>query len=234
MGLIFYIGTGTLMGQKKSTLELLEITKFSIYMPGSFSRHPIIADTFNFEADHRGGLFVNRPSYSLKIPSGAIKKGECVNIQTGIITCTGSDRFQVPDDYCVVSSMFWFCSDREIEFQKSLSIELQHCAEDYQTLTVLKAKCSASSRVFRFEPQGQGVSDGTEYATFETNHFCLFCIGIRISDQARRRFCVVPIEKPYIENEKQVIFCVCCHLDTCLKVSWYFPCIFQNGLQLYI
>ena len=89
-GFNIFIGADTIMGQKKSTLELLEITKFSIFMPGSFSRQPIITDTYNFEADHRGGLFVNCPSYSLKIPSGAIKEGESVNIQTGIITCTGS------------------------------------------------------------------------------------------------------------------------------------------------
>ena len=109
------------------------------------------------------------------------------------------DRFQVPDEYCVVSSMFWFCSDHDVDFQKPLSIELQHCAEYNDTLTVLKTKCSASSQVFRFEPQGQAISESTDYATFDTNHFCVFCIGIKISDQDRRRYCVVPIETPYID-----------------------------------
>ena len=81
---------------KKTPLELLEISKFSVYLPGSFSRHAIIADTFSFEVDSHGGLFANRPSYSLEIPKGAIMEGESVNIQTGYITCLGNDLFQFP------------------------------------------------------------------------------------------------------------------------------------------
>ena len=199
-------------------MELLKISKFSLYTPGSFSRHTIITDTHSFEADYRGGLFVNRPSYSLMIPPGAIK-GEAITIHTGIITCIGSDRFHVPDEYCVVSPMVWFCTDSDIDFQKSLNIELQQCAQNPKTLTVLKARCSASSQVFKFEPKGEATLQGTEYATFETSHFCLYCCGVRMAEQAKRRVCVVPIEKPYSEGKKEVIFCVCYQLDTCLNVS---------------
>jgi WD40 repeat protein len=70
----------TAIGEKKTALELLEISKFSVYMPGSFSRRSIIMDAFSFKADSRGGLFVNQPSYSLEIPQGAVRDGESIEI----------------------------------------------------------------------------------------------------------------------------------------------------------
>ena len=204
-----------MQGKGKTAVELLEISKFSIYMPASFSRYSILSDSFSFEVDSRGGLFVNRPSYSLKIPGGAIRKAKLVNIQTGIITCVGSDRFKVPDNYQVVSPVVWFCGDGEEEFQKPLTIELQHCAQYGQRLTVLKAKCSDSSDVFVFEPQGE-VMPQDDYATFQTKHFCIYCCGV--VNELPQRVCTVPVEGAYIEQKKEVIFCVCYYLDTCLRV----------------
>ncbi|CAI8007770.1 hypothetical protein GBAR_LOCUS5367 [Geodia barretti] len=209
-------GSEKRMGKGKTPLELLEISKFSIYMPASFSRYSILSGAFSFVADSRGGLFVNRPSYSLKIPGGAIRVGKSVSIQTGIITCVGSDRFKVPDNYHVVSPVVWFCGDGEEEFQKPLTIELQHCAQYGRRLTVLKAKCSDSSDVFVFEPQGEGAQQ-VNYATFQTKHFCVFCLVADIEITSETRVCVVPVHGPYIEQRKEVIFCVCYYLGTCIK-----------------
>ena len=210
-------GSDTVLVSKMTALKLLEIAKFSVYMPGSFSRHAIIADTFSFEVDSRGGIFTNRPSYSLEIPRGAIGEGESVIIQTGYITSLGNDRFQFPDGYTVVSSVVWFCTQNETEFNKPMIIELQHSAKNTGNLTVLKAKCPSSSAVFMFEPVGKGSPQCSEYASFETRHFCLFCCGVPNLSQ---RVCVIPIEKPYIEErkEKEVIFCVCYYRDTCIRV----------------
>ena len=205
-----------MLGQTKSPLELLEITKFSIYMPASFSRHSIITGAFSFEADSRGGLFVNRPSYSLEIPRGAIREGESVNIQTGIITCLGSDRFKFPEKYQVVSPVVWFCGDQEEVFLEPLTIELQHCVQPDQHLTVLKAQCSVASDVFEFVPDGEGTPQGEKYAAFQTKHFCLYCIGV---ENVPKRVCVVPVEGAYNQQRKDVTFCVCYQLDTCLRVT---------------
>ena len=228
ISLIYYTaGSEKRMGKGKTPLELLEISKFSIYMPASFSRYSILSGAFSFVADSRGGLFVNQPSYSLKIPGGAIRVGKSVSIQTGIITCVGSDRFKVPDNYHVVSPVVWFCGDGEEEFQKPLTIELQHCAQYGRHLTVLKAKCSDSSDVFVFEPQGEGAQQ-VNYATFQTKHFCVFCLVADIEISSETRVCVVPVHGPYIEQRKEVIFCVCYYLGTCIKVRDYHQlCVFQ-------
>ena len=204
-----------MFGKGKTPLELMDISKFSFYMPATFSRHSILTDAFAFVADSRGGRFVNRPSYSLTIPQGAIKKGKSVNIHTGIITCIGSDRFKVPENHQIVSPVVWFCADEEEEFQKPLTIELQHCAQYGQHLTVLKAKCSDSSDVFVFEPQGEGTQQD-HYATFQTKHFCIYCYGV--VKATPQRICIVPVEGPYAEQRKEVTFCVCYYLDTCLRV----------------
>ena len=213
--------TETVLGQKKTALELLEITKFSIYMPASFSRHSIITGAFSFEADSRGGLFVNRPSYSLEIPRGAIREGESVNIQTGIITCLGSDRFKFPEKYQVVSPVVWFCGDQKEDFLEPLTVELQHCVQPGQHLTVLKAKCSVASDVFEFLPDGEGTLQD-EYGTFQTTHFCLYCLSV-VDNQTPRRVCVVPVEGAHTEQRKGVTFCVCYNLDTCLHVRTCTP-----------
>ena len=217
--------SGVVLGPKRQDLE---ITMFSVYLPGSFSRHSLITNKFSFKADSRGGKFTNRPSYSLTIPKGAIKEGETVNIQTGLITCVGNDRFQFPDNCRVVSSVVWFCADNEEQFRESLTIELQHCSQDSSNIRVLKAKCSTTANVYKFEPLDcDGNSQGTEYVTFKTNHFCLYCIGVYTTDvENPTRICVVPIERPYISKEKEVIFCVCYDLDTCKRVS--LNCIVEN------
>ena len=194
---------------------------FSVYLPGSFSRHSIILDTFNFEADSQGGIFANCPSYFLTIPRGAIKEGESVHIQTGYITCVGNDRFQFPDAFRVVSDVVWFCADQKLNFQESLTIKLQHCAHHSGNIMILKAKCSDFSKAFRFEPVGKGHHQGANYVTFKTKHFCLYCAGVY---EIQPRICVVPIEKPYIEGRKEVIFCVCYERDTCIRVSLQYTC----------
>ena len=166
----------------------------------------------------------SRPSYSLKIPRGAIREGEEVNIHTGIIACAGSNRFKVPKNYQVVSPVVWFCRDREEEFQELVTIELQHCAQYGQCLTVLKEKCSDLSDVFVFEPQGEVQPQG-DYATFQTKHFCIYCYGI--VTEVPQRICVVPVEGAYVGQRKEVTFCFCYFLDGCLRVRIHTVC-FKN------
>lgn len=208
------------LGSSKTPLELLEISTFSVYLPSSFSRHPIIDGMFSFQVDSRGGIFTNRPSYLLEIPKGAIAEGEMVTVQTGFITSPGNDRYQFPDGYSVVSSIVWFCTGHDKHFQKEIAIELQHCAQYSSNLTVLKAKCSGTaSGEFKFEPVGNVVSQNSIYGTFRTTHFCLFCLATTANDETAKKVCVVPIEGPYFEQKKEIIFCVCYYLDTCLRVS---------------
>ena len=214
--IIMFLDSDMACGPRRTSMELIKM--FSVYLPGSFSRHSIIADRFSFKADSRGGIFANYPSYFLTIPKGAIKEGESIDIQTGYITCVGNDRFEFPDKFRVVSDVVWFCADEQVNFQESLIVKLQHCAKNSGSITILKAKCSEFSNVFRFEPLGKGSPQGANYVTFETKHFCLYCAGV-YGDDFQPRICVVPIEKPYFEGKKEVIFCMCYEWDTCIKVS---------------
>lgn len=205
-------------GKGKSSIDLLEIEKFSVYMSASFSRHSIITDMFHFVANSKGGRFVNRPSYSLEIPPGAIKVGEEVPIQTAMIKFVGSDRFRIPEEYSVVSPVVWFCKEKDDDFLQPLTIELQHCAENSSHLRVLKAKCSITSEIFEFEPldlEEEVNINEDKYISFKTNHFCIYCVGVETSRP--RTVCVIPIEGEYSRNTKDVIFCVCYNLDTCIK-----------------
>ena len=195
-----------------------EISKLLSYFPGSFSQHSLINDKFIFQADSYGGIFTNRPSYSLVIPKGAIEKGETLTIQTALINWVGKDCFQFPENYHVVSPVVWFSADRDVKFKLPLEITLQHCAQDSREITILKAKCSGCSNTFKFEPLGKGNPLGTEYITYSIDHFCIYCAGV-VNENHQRRICVIPIEKPCIQNEKEVIFCVCYNLDTCISVS---------------
>lgn len=209
-----------LFGKRKLSMELVEIEKFSIYSPATFSRHSIITDMFSFTAHSKGGLFVNRPSYSLEIPPGAVKTGEPVLIQTGIIRLAGNDRFKIPKGYQLVSPVVWFCKDKHDDFLKPITIELQHCAQCTGDLIVLKAKCSNTSDIiFEFEPfelEEEANTNEDHYVSFKSTHFCLFCCGVK--NISPRTVCVVPIERYYLGNYKEVIFCVCYNLATCLRV----------------
>ena len=214
-----------------------EIARLSMYFHGSYSQHSLITGKFIFEADSCGGIFTNRPSYSLVIPKGAIEEGESLNIQTALINWVGKDCFQFPSNYHVVSPVVWFSADHDVQFKLPLEIMLQHCAQDSREITILKAKCSGSSNIFKFEPLGKGNPLGTEYVTYGIDHFCIYCAGVIENHQ--RRICVIPIEKPYIQNEKEVIFCVCYNLDTCISVSTLMhyrisvniSCIFHRQLK---
>ena len=78
-----------------------------------------------------------------------------------------------------------------------------------------------------FEPQGEGAQQ-VNYATFQTKHFCVFCLVADIEITSETRVCVVPVHGPYIEQRKEVIFCVCYYLGTCIKVRDYHQlCVFQ-------
>lgn len=194
--------------------------------PGSFSQHSLVTDKFIFEADSHGGIFTNRPSYSLVIPKGAIEEGESVNIQTALLTWVGKDRFQFPENCHVVSPVVWFSADRDVKFKLPLEIMLQHCAQDPREITILKAKCSGNSNIFKFEPLGKGSPVGNQYATFGIDHFCIYCASVIEPENHPRKMCVIPIEKAYIQNEKEVTFCVCYNLDTCIMVNP--PCMHYN------
>ena len=206
---------------QKQSLEFAEATKFSVYLPGSFTRKSLVSDIFTFEADSRGGKFSNIPSYSLTIPTGAIKPGTTTRIQTGIVSCGPFKPFQFPKGIKVVSPAVWFCANSEMVLEKKATLQLQHCSNDLAGLQILKAGCSASTDVFKFEPMKVDIKAVEESSiTFSIDHFCVFCVGIYDSEDTRNaKLCIIPVEGVHSGAKKEVIFCLSYMLDTCKYVS---------------
>ena len=147
--------------------------------------------------------------------------------------------FQFPEEVTPVSPIVWLhCFSQDSVFKEPAAITLPHCvdctAEDStKSLFFLKADHdnktvdSDGNMLFSFEKihNKQFFSPKNRIGTIEDNHFCFFCIGIRLEKEIIGRVLYsITIVKPksYERSKRKEIFCIFHYdLDTCKSVSLF-------------
>ena len=199
-------------------LKLVEKEGLTAYMPGTCSKQSLLSEISSHQVDCNGKEIDCGSNTSLVVPEGAIAKGQSITIHTGLLWYGAERLIKIPNDFTVLSPIVWLHSESEATFHKSLTLTMPHCARNTTSLVSLKGVYNDNLKLFQFD-QKPALS-GEKSAVSEINHFCIHCVGtINKKDTDEAEFAIVPVEKAYDHGVKTVIFCVCHHLDTCIKVN---------------
>jgi len=111
----------------------------------------------------------------LHIQEGAVP-AECkVDVKIGLV-----GQFQFPDDYELVSCIYWLSCPQK--FLKPVRLQIQHCAsiEDPSHVCFVVAKSSQQDLPYKFKVLENGIfSRHSSYGTIEISQFSFFAIIIR-------------------------------------------------------
>lgn len=176
-----------------------------------------------------GGLDVNIIDHdiSLKIPYGAIAKGEQLIIEVGV-TLYGPFNFSTKKR--PVSPILWLCILEKVELQKPFVIILPHfiASEKYQQYDLAFAKADHSLCTehvsYTFKTCDSDVQftsiKNRHYGILQTRHCCFYCLEANYTSDlvSNAEYCLARIKtKP--STDIKVYFCVIYLLETCLRVS---------------
>ena len=112
--------------------------------------------------------------FKLDIPKNSLPCGidQCViHVITSI-----AGQYQFPDDCEPVSAVFWVRCDPAGHFRKTLTAELNHCAEkgSSERLAFVRALCSQKSLPYTFKFLKSGHNSFTDYSSYgsiQLDHF---------------------------------------------------------------
>ena len=196
-----------------------------MFHDGHFFHESMLYDEFEFNVEYEGNVFKNYPSYSLKIPKGAIPKGQKVHIKTGIMKYGINGPYELPKDIKLVSPVVWFCTDDpDFQFSKLINLELQHCCNGQETLVVLKADHHGMKRsdFFKFKAVKavEMLYSNNHYCSTEISHFCLYCYGLKENTPGEHRgYRLIPVNRRGCYNKAYTLkLCLTYDLNTCQKV----------------
>ncbi len=111
--------------------------------------------------------------FRLTIPQGSLPAGvdQC---QLDIVASVAG-QYQFPDNLQLVSGVFWVRPLPLCQFQKQLTMEIQHCAQMTSStkLSFVRACCSQESLPYTFKQlEGRGsFSEHSSYGSLELNQF---------------------------------------------------------------
>ena len=88
-------------------------------------------------------------------------------------------EYQLPEDTDLVSGVYWLHCKPEYEFQKSITVEVQHCSatRDLSRLEIFRASCDQRQLPYIFKPVGGRFDADTFYGTVEIKSFSALAIG---------------------------------------------------------
>lgn len=200
-----------------------ELDALSVFMPGSFLQRNLLSNPYTFVVTSKGGQFTSSHSYSIIIPENAIKDGESVMIQTGVMAYGPCGPFACPEGATIISPIIWFMSDPEVQFCKPVHLKMQHCSTNCNNIGVLKGYHDSphtdSFQMNKIDVDWEKDSEDDDYVCLSIDHFCVYCLSIYTQEYVEKaQLCIIPIEG-YKAQEKEVIFCVTYCLDTCTQVS---------------
>lgn len=171
---------------------------------------------------------------ALRVPEGAVAKGEKVDIQLGVVSHA---RFSYPDKMKIVSPVVWLCTrctNQFESFQKPVEITFAHffdaaTDDSRQKLCFLKGSHipsvmsgGAGKRHYRLVETDGKASFHEDYGMLSTKHFCFACVAVSLESQDRfiyksKYYLVAGIPKEITTPQWSAVFCVTFHLKTCLK-----------------
>ena len=92
-----------------------------------------------------------------------------INIQASL-----AGQYEFPDNHHLVSAIFWLRCEPTCKFEKSIGLEIQHCAksEDATKLSFVKAVCSQKQLPYTFTDQLEGkFTSYSSYGVIELKGF---------------------------------------------------------------
>ena len=206
----------------------------------SFVEHNVL------ECDYSGIEYTNKKhNFSLRIPEGAIPKGEKIYFEIDIMM---HGPFILPKDTRLVSPILWLCPSKEnVTFNKPFQVVIPHIlhkiteekAKKYQ-LGFAKANHrnmsynNAGDAEYNFQPltplECNTMFSSTNEFSFGTatmSHFCYLCITAKNIPELKSDigYCLTRAERPATARRHEVCFCVSYCLGTCIEVGYimYLP-----------
>ena len=202
--------------------EIECILETQVFYHGNFFQESMLYDKFEFDFDNEGIVFKNYPSYSLKIPKGAVSKGK--TIMTGIMKYGMDGPYSFPENIKLVSPVIWLSTDDpDFQFSEPAELVLQHCCKQQESLVLLKADHYGMNKQDFFKFKTVKMVEYTDrYCTSEITHFCIYCVGLEECQPAvveRLRYRLIPINRRgYCNDAYTLILCLTYDLDTCQQV----------------
>ena len=199
-------------------MKLVEKEGLTVYMPGTFSKQSLLSEISSHQVNCNGKKIDCGSNTTLLVPEGAIGEGQSITIHTGFLWYGAEGSIKIPNDFAVLSPIVWLHSEPETTFHKPLTLTKPHCARDIKALVSLKGVYNDNFKSFKFE-QSEALS-GEKSTVSQIDNFCVHCVGTyNKEDTDQAEFAIVPVEKAYDPGVMTVIFCVCHHLDRCIKVN---------------
>ena len=129
------------------------------------------------------GLRLHKPQGSLC----AVTHGDCFITMRVVL----AGQFEFPEGSTLVSAIYWLSSNHKGDFNKSLSLEIQHCAAESATndLEFVTADSTSSSLPYQFSVLPGGVfTRHSFYGSVGLNHFTFFGIIRRAREKLKAHF----------------------------------------------
>ena len=175
---------------------------------------------------------------TLRIPMGAVAKGEKIHIEIGI---TMYGPFTFPEKTQPISPIVWLCIQEDVKLKKPFQLVLPHFLTSLskERLHYHQIKFSKASHkyllendqiIYKFqncdtvtEPGPLLATCGSKsYGMIKSTHCCFYCIQAnKTPDLARNAgYCLARIENSLLTHQRnEVYFTAVYFLSTCIKVE---------------
>ena len=151
--------------------------------------------------DHNGGVFHSKDGITLTIPNGAIKYRDVVKFTISMDLC---GPFVFPSNYQgnVVSPIFWIRVSDSYYFHKSIQVKFEYFGacdpSHYQLLC-----CEDEDESYNMQPVDYNlefeVRGEMSWCTFQTHHFCSYCLYHCCEDPVINRIGVFYLKPKHYE-----------------------------------
>ena len=117
------------------------------------------------------GQLVDWNGLKLHIHEGSLPKG--VDQCKIYIKVSFAGQYEIPENSCLVSAIFWLRCEPQCKFIKPITVEIQHCStkQNLSSLQIVRAFCSQKHLPYTFKPLGGRFNSDTSYGAIEVNSF---------------------------------------------------------------
>ena len=203
------------------------------------------------ECDHNGiDYIVEEHDITLRIPEGAIAKGERIHLEIGVATY---GPFHFPENSAPISPIIWLCIQEENALlKKPFQLILPHFLTNldrdrlnYHQIGFAKANHSSYSiaedqRIYNFnlcdDTKPLFASSGYKsYGILMSTHCCFYCLKANQTPELANDtgYCLARIERSLSSRKNEVYFAAVYLLNTCVQVrsdEWRTNCTGQSYL----
>ena len=117
------------------------------------------------------GQLVQWNGLKLHIHEGSLPEG--VHQCKIYIKVSLAGQYEIPENSCLVSAIFWLRCEPKCKFIKPITVEIQHCStkENLSRLKIVRAFCSQKQLPYNFKPLGGRFNADTSYGAVEVTSF---------------------------------------------------------------